>query len=94
MSEDGRQRTDVRGRKTENRCQRTEDRGWRSEVRYRNAASGLSEPEAVGAIGAYPPACKPPAYEPTGWKRPRRECGKKEKQGAESYEGGMIRIPL
>ena len=47
----------------------------------------LSEPEAVGA---YPPACKPPAYEPTGWKRPRREYGKKEKRVAESYEGEMI----
>ncbi len=30
----------------------------------------LYEPEAGGAIGAYPPACKP-----TGWKRPRRDCG-------------------
>jgi hypothetical protein len=48
----------------------------------------LYEPEAVGAIEAYPPACKPPAYKPTGWpparrgtilrlgeKRPRREWG-------------------
>ena len=36
-----------------------------------------AEPEAVGGIGAYPPACKPMAYYPTGWKRPRREGGMK-----------------
>jgi len=48
----------------------------------------LYEPEAVEAIGAYPPACKPMAYNPTGWpparsgtilrlgeKRPRRKGG-------------------
>ena len=35
----------------------------------------LYEPEAVGAIGAYPPAWKPKAHKPTGWKRPRRDCG-------------------
>ncbi len=29
----------------------------------------------VGGIGAYPPACKPMAYNPTGWKRPRRDFG-------------------
>ena len=29
----------------------------------------------VGGIRAYPPACKPMAYKPTGWKRPRREGG-------------------
>jgi hypothetical protein len=33
------------------------------------------EPEAVGAIRVCPPACKPTAYKPTGWKRPRREGG-------------------
>jgi len=32
----------------------------------------LYEPEA---LGAYPPACKPMAYKPTGWKRPRKEVG-------------------
>jgi hypothetical protein len=44
------------------------------ECGMRNAECGL---RPVGAIGAYPPACKPPAYKPTGWKRPRREDWKK-----------------
>ena len=29
----------------------------------------------IGEIKAYPPACKPMAYKPAGWKRPRREVG-------------------
>jgi hypothetical protein len=62
------------------------------------------EPEAVGAIGAYPPACKPPAYKPTGWpparrgtilrlgeKRPRREWGMK---AGEHRRGGVWKWEL
>ena len=44
----------------------------------------LYEPEAVGAIGAYPPACKPKAQTPTGWKRPRREVGRWRAESAGS----------
>ena len=39
----------------------------------------------AGAIGAYPPACKPNAYKPTGWKQPRREV---KKAGSRKWEGG------
>jgi len=43
----------------------------------------VNEPEAAGAIGAYPPACKPTGWPPArsgmilrlGEKRPRREIG-------------------
>ncbi len=31
-------------------------------LRPLRAVGSLHEPEAVGAIGAYPPACKPKAY--------------------------------
>ena len=46
----------------------------------------LYEPEAIGVKGAYPPACKPMAYKPTGWKRPRREVG------SEKAEVGMWNV--
>jgi len=57
-------------------------------LRPLRAVGSIYEPEAVGAAWAYPPACKPMAYKPTGWpparsgtilrlgeKRPRREGG-------------------
>jgi len=89
-----------RRKMTEDRCQRAEVRGQMSEgrehgaegieggLRPLRAVGSIYEPEAVGDIGAYPPACKPMAYKPTGWpparsgtilrlgeKRPRREVG-------------------
>ena len=36
-------------------------------LRPLRAVGSIYEPEAVGAIRAYPPACKPMAYKPTGW---------------------------
>ena len=51
------------------------------------AVGSVSEPEAAGAIVAYPPACKPMAYKPTGWKRPRRDFGlRKWKTGRPGYK--------
>jgi hypothetical protein len=51
-----------------------------------NSEVGMRPPARKG-IGAYPPACKPPVYKPTGWKRPRREVGIEEHgQSAESME--------
>ncbi len=49
-------------------------KGHRAYRRIRESECGL---RPIGAIGAYPPACKPMAYKPTGWKRPLREVGKK-----------------
>jgi hypothetical protein len=71
--------TEYRGQMAEDRIQMAKDRILKSEVGIRPPASPscrLYEPEARGAIGAYPPAWKPMAYKPTGWKRPRREGGK------------------
>jgi hypothetical protein len=73
---------------------------WNGEVGMRPPASPscrLYEPEAVGVIGAYPPAWKPMAYKPTGWKRPRREGGMGKVEcgmwngecGSWNAEGGM-----
>ena len=52
----------------------------------------LYEPEAVGAIGAYPPACKPTGWPPArrgtilrlGEKRPRREGGIRNAEGTDT----------
>jgi len=51
------------------------------------ALGSIYEPEAGGAKMAYPPACKPMAYKPTGWKRPRRDFGlRKRKTGRPGYK--------
>ena len=44
----------------------------------------------VGTKGACPPACKPKAQNPTGWKRPRREIGIGNWEKAESWSTGAL----
>ena len=51
-------------------------------LRPLRAVGSLYEPEAGGGIGAYPPA-----YKPTGWKRPRRDFGLVESLRSINYNG-------